>query len=173
MTLKRIEAQSLYDPLNQLGLIMKQGIPRTYIQFTADIVGAFVARNAVPQNELTDLIKTVHKQIEALGNQTSVSSRPAQRQPLKPAVPIKKSVTADHIICLEDGRKLKSLKRHLSTNYGLSPRDYRVKWGLPHDYPMVAANYAELRSKLAKDMGLGIDRRRPARLKVAVQQAAE
>jgi predicted transcriptional regulator len=123
-------------------------------QLTADIVSAFVANNAVEADQLGKLIEEVHI---ALVKAPTAAAAPA---PLTPAVPIKKSVTADYIISLEDGRKFKSLRRHLKGQYDMSPDEYRAKWGLPRDYPMVAPNYAKARSELARSMGLG--RKRPA-----------
>jgi predicted transcriptional regulator len=124
------------------------------IELTADIVSAYVSNNTVGSAELSGMIGDVH---DAL---TRASQRigPADREELRPAVTVKKSVTPDHIVCLEDGKKFKSLKRHLRTHYNLSPEEYREKWGLPHDYPMVAPNYAAARSQLAKQMGLGTRR---------------
>jgi predicted transcriptional regulator len=126
------------------------------IDLAADIVSAYVSNNTVPANELPALIASVHR---ALGN-TIGGPVEAAAEPLKPAVNPKKSVFPDYIVCLEDGKKFKSLKRHLRTHYNLSPEDYREKWGLPADYPMVAPNYAAARSALAKKMGLGQQRRR-------------
>jgi predicted transcriptional regulator len=111
------------------------------------IVSAYVANNNVPPSELPDLIRTVH---EALMN----PGEAAPERP-EPAVPIKKSIRPDYIVCLEDGKKLKMLKRHLRTSFGLSPDEYRTKWALPSDYPMVAPKYAKTRSELAKKIGLG------------------
>ncbi|RUU25157.1 MAG: MucR family transcriptional regulator [Mesorhizobium sp.] len=120
------------------------------IELTADIVSAYVSKNPVPLGELPALIGQVHAALKG-----TVGGSPAEPEALKPAVPIKKSVTPDYIISLEDGKKFKSLKRHLSTHYGLTPDEYRAKWGLPADYPMVAPNYAAARSALAKTIGLG------------------
>lgn len=121
------------------------------IDLTADVVSAYVSNNPVPVADLPSLIGQVHAALKSLeGGATEV-----QPEPLAPAVPIKKSVTPDYIVCLEDGKKFKSLERHLSTQYGLSPDEYRAKWKLPADYPMVAPNYAAARSALAKTMGLG------------------
>lgn len=125
----------------------------------AEIVSAYVSNNSVPASDLPGLISDVHS---ALVRVTSASS-PAPVEALKPAVPTRKSVTSDYIVCLEDGKKFKSLKRHLRTQYNMSPDDYREKWGLGTDYPMVAPNYAKARSKLAKEMGLGQQRRRKAK----------
>ncbi|MGQ3675401.1 MucR family transcriptional regulator [Xanthobacter sp. TB0139] len=128
-----------------------------HIDFTADIVAAYVSNNSVAANDLPALIESVHR---ALGQLGTPSAPPAEE--LKPAVPIKKSVTPDYIICLEDGKKFKSLKRHLRTSYGMTPDAYREKWGLPKDYPMVAPAYAAARSELAKNMGLGQSRKKAA-----------
>ena len=125
------------------------------IGLTADIVSAFVSNNSIVAGDLPNLIGEIHG---ALSRAASHGAEPV-REDLKPAVAVKKSVTANHIICLEDGKKFKSLKRHLRTHYDMSPEDYREKWGLPHDYPMVAPNYASARSNLAKKMGLGQRRR--------------
>ena len=121
-------------------------------ELTADVVSAYVSNNPVPMTELPSLIADVYK---ALGDTSpnEQASAPAERP--KPAVPIKKSVTPDYIICLEDGKQFKSLKRHLSSRYNMTPEEYRARWNLPPDYPMVAPNYAAARSKLARDMGLG------------------
>lgn len=121
------------------------------IELTADVVSAYVSNNSVPAGELPALIGEVHAALKG----TASDAAPGKPEALKPAVPIKKSVTPDYIISLEDGKKFKSLKRHLSTHYGLTPDEYRAKWGLPADYPMVAPNYAAARSALAKTMGLG------------------
>ena len=121
---------------------------------TAQIVSAHVANNTVQPDALPGLIQSVFKTLAAAGKE---SPEPVK---LEPAVPIKRSVFADHIVCLEDGKKLKMLKRHLRTAYGLSPEEYRAKWGLPADYPMVAPNYAAQRSAFAKKIGLGRGRSR-------------
>jgi len=128
----------------------------TYIELTAEIVSAYVSNNSVPAGDLQSLISQVHSAL------TRVSSghADAPNEPLKPAVSVKKSITADHIVCLEDGKKFKSLKRHLRTQYSMTPEQYREKWSLAPDYPMVAPNYAAARSQLAKQMGLGQQRRR-------------
>ena len=126
------------------------------IDLAADIVSAYVSNNTVPVADLPALIADVHR---ALSNTTQGMNEPAP-EPLKPAVNPKKSVFPDFIVCLEDGKKFKSLKRHLRTHYDLTPGEYRQKWGLPADYPMVAPNYAAARSALAKKMGLGQQRRR-------------
>ena len=128
---------------------------RNVIDLTAEIVAAYVAKNAVAQAELPKLINEVHRALTGVAGGVPLREEAAEA---KPAVTIKKSLTADYLICLEDGKKFKSLKRHLRTHYNLSPEDYREKWGLPHDYPMVAPNYAQARSQLAKKMGLGMRR---------------
>ena len=127
-----------------------------FIELTADIVSAYVSNNSVPASDLSDLINQVHV---ALVRVSSGQSE-VQPEPLKPAVAVKKSITPDYIVCLEDGKKFKSLKRHLRTQYNMTPEQYREKWALPPDYPMVAPNYAAARSQLAKQMGLGQQRRR-------------
>jgi len=131
----------------------------TLIELAADIVSAYVSNNAVPSGDLTALIGDVYAALK----KTAAGEPVAAPEPLKPAVPVKKSITDDYIICLEDGKKFKSLKRHLRTHYNLSPEQYREKWGLPADYPMVAPKYAEARSQLAKKMGLGQQRRKRSR----------
>lgn len=128
----------------------------SYIELAAGIVSAYVSNNSVPASDLPTLINEVHS---ALLRVTS-GIAPAVVETPKPAVPAKKSVTNDYIVCLEDGRKFKSLKRHLRTQFNMSPDEYREKWGLAPDYPMVAPNYAKARSNLAKQMGLGQQRRR-------------
>jgi predicted transcriptional regulator len=129
------------------------------IEMTADIVSAYVGNNAVGAAELPALIQAVHGALKGV----STAMEPVEVAPKEPAVPIKRSVTPEFLICLEDGRKFKSLKRHLRTKYNMSPEDYRAKWGLPKDYPMVAPNYAKARSDLAKQMGLGQGGRQMAR----------
>lgn len=121
------------------------------LRMTTDIVASFVANNKLSADELGDLIRSVHRTLSALSN--GAAEKPAERP--KPAAPVNKSVQHDYIICLEDGKKLKMLKRHLMTHYGMTPDDYRAKWGLPADYPMVAPAYAEQRRDLAKAIGLG------------------
>ena len=130
------------------------------IEMVSDIVSAYVAHNPVPVAELLRLIERVHATLTEIDGGGTVEAK----QELKPAVPVRKSVTDDHIVCLEDGKKFKSLKRHLRTKYNMSPEEYRAKWGLPKDYPMVAPNYAKARSELAKQMGLGQGGRKPARV---------
>lgn len=124
---------------------------RAPVELTTDIVSAYVSNNPVPAAALPDLIAIVATSLADLIS----AETPDQVEKQKPAVPIKKSVTPDYIISLEDGRKFKSLKRHLMANYGMTPDEYRAKWNLPSDYPMVAPNYATARSTLAKKLGLG------------------
>ena len=128
----------------------------TFIKLTAEIVSAYVSNNSVPSTDLPALIGQVHSALSRVSNGQGDTSF----EPPKPAVSVKKSITPDHIVCLEDGKKFKSLKRHLRTQYGMTPEQYREKWALPPDYPMVAPNYAAARSHLAKQMGLGQQRRR-------------
>ena len=120
------------------------------VELSAEIVSAYVSHNVVPATEVPALIESVFRALEE-----TQSGQPDGKTSEKPAVPFKRSVTDDYIICLEDGKKFKSLKRHLRTHFGLTPEQYRQKWGLPVDYPMVAPNYAAARSALAKQMGLG------------------
>lgn len=128
------------------------------VDLAAEIVAAYVGNNAVPSNELPALIKDVYGALaEAVGN-GEATEQPAEE--LKPAVPVRRSVTDDYIACLECGGKFKSLRRHLKSRHNLTPEEYRAKWGLPADYPMVAKNYRETRSQLAREMGLG---RRPGK----------
>ncbi|MGQ0456641.1 MAG: MucR family transcriptional regulator [Hyphomicrobium sp.] len=125
------------------------------VAITASIVAAFVSNNTVSSNEIPNLIADTHAALSRAAGRAA----PIEREDSKPKIAVKKSVMPDFIICLEDGKKFKSLKRHLRTHYNLSPEEYREKWGLPHDYPMVAPNYAQARSQLAKKMGLGTARR--------------
>jgi len=127
-----------------------------FIKLTADIVSAYVSNNSVPSADLPALIGHVHS---ALSRVSSGQIEPSSEPP-KPAVSVKKSITSDYLVCLEDGKKFKSLKRHLRTQYNMTPEQYREKWGLAPDYPMVAPSYAAARSHLAKQMGLGQQRRR-------------
>jgi predicted transcriptional regulator len=120
------------------------------LRMTAEVAAAYVGNNPLPAAQLPEVIKTIYSSISALDG-----GAPVGAAGLKPIVPIKKSIAPDYIICLEDGKKLKMLKRHLRTSYGMTPEEYRIKWGLPADYPMVAPNYAEQRSAFAKKIGLG------------------
>ena len=125
------------------------------LRMTADVVTAYVGNNTVAPTDLADVIRTVHASLrQAQASETAVSAAP------KPAVPVKKSITPDYLVCLEDGRELKMLKRHLRTTYNMTPDEYRAKWGLDADYPMVAPNYARRRSEFAKQIGLGQKRRK-------------
>ena len=127
------------------------------LELTTEIVASYVSNNTVSTADLPGVIKDVYKTLMGLGAEAVEAERP------KPAVSVKKSVTPDYIICLEDGKKLKMLKRHLKTAYDMSPEDYRERWGLPADYPMVAPNYAKHRSSLAKKIGLGTKPRKGGR----------
>ncbi|MEJ6788729.1 MucR family transcriptional regulator [Brevundimonas sp. BR2-1] len=129
------------------------------LEMTADIVSAYVGNNTVQATEVPGLISSIHAALTQVSN-GAVEPEPEIKDP---AVPVRKSITPDFLICLEDGRKFKSLKRHLRTKYNMSPEEYRAKWGLAKDYPMVAPNYAKARSDLAKSMGLGQGGRKPAR----------
>ncbi len=121
------------------------------IEMTAEIVASYVENNTISTTDLPALIQSVHRALHSV----SSGAEAVEAAPKEPAVPIRRSITPDFLICLEDGRKFKSLKRHLRTKYNMSPEDYRAKWGLAKDYPMVAPNYAKARSDLAKQMGLG------------------
>jgi len=121
------------------------------IDLSTEIVSAYVSHNALSVTDLPKLIADVHMALKGLRTNTA----PEPSEELKPAVPVRKSIAADYLICLEDGKKFKSLKRHLRTHYNMSPEEYREKWGLPADYPMVAPNYSATRSRLAMDNGLG------------------
>ncbi|MBO6947694.1 MAG: MucR family transcriptional regulator [Rhodospirillales bacterium] len=119
------------------------------LELTSEIVSAHASNNTVAANDLPQIIKDVYATLQNLGNDAQPEVRP------EPAVPVKKSITPDYIVCLEDGKQLKMLKRHLKTSYNMTPEEYRERWGLPADYPMVAPNYAKKRSSLAKKIGLG------------------
>src|SRR4249919_1347896 len=125
------------------------------LELTTEIVAAHVGNNPVAAAELPGLIQSVYRTLVSVGSSPAVTERP------KPAVPVKRSVFPDYIVCLEDGKKLKMLKRHLKTAYDMTPEAYRERWGLSADYPMVAPNYARQRSRLAKEIGLGTRARRP------------
>jgi len=135
------------------------------LEMTADIVSAYVSNNNVQAVEVPALISSIHAALIQVSN-GAVEPEPEVKDP---AVPVRKSITPDFLICLEDGRKFKSLKRHLRTKYNMSPEEYRAKWGLAKDYPMVAPNYAKARSDLAKSMGLGQGGRKPARAVTAAR----
>jgi predicted transcriptional regulator len=129
------------------------------IEMTAEIVAAYVENNTISTSDLPGLIQSVHRALSGI----STGTETVEVAPKEPAVPVRRSITPDHLVCLEDGRKFKSLKRHLRTKYNMSPEDYRAKWGLAKDYPMVAPNYAKARSELAKQMGLGQGGRQAAK----------
>jgi len=129
----------------------EQATDNVIVSLTAEVVSAYVMKNPVSPADLPKLIRDVHQSLSTLGDGDTV----APAEPLKPAVPVRKSVTPNYIVCLEDGKKFKSLKRHLGVHYNLTPDAYRQKWGLPADYPMVAPNYAAARSAMAKTIGLG------------------
>lgn len=129
------------------------------IEMTAEIVAAYVENNNISTGDLPALIQSVHRALSSVASGVEA----VEAAPKEPAVPVRRSITADFLICLEDGRKFKSLKRHLRTKYNMSPEDYRAKWGLAKDYPMVAPNYAKARSDLAKQMGLGQGGRQAAK----------
>jgi predicted transcriptional regulator len=134
---------------------MNDPAAKNFIDLTTTIVSAYVSNNPMPASDIPALIGQIHAAL--LRVSTGRTELPLE--PAKPAVPVKKSMTADYLICLEDGKRFKSLKRHLRTQYSMTPEQYRDKWGLPPDYPMVAPNYAVARSQLAKKMGLGQQRR--------------
>jgi predicted transcriptional regulator len=121
------------------------------LKLTSEIVAAYVSNNSISASELPSIIKSVHSALGGLGGAFQNEVQTSQ----KPAIPVKRSVNPDYIVCLEDGKKLKMLKRYLRSNYNLTPEEYRAKWGLPADYPMVAPNYAAQRSEFAKKIGLG------------------
>ncbi len=129
----------------------------TLNKLATQIVAAYVSKNIVQTDNVPALINSVYNALKSLGQSEQTQTKPVE---LKPAVPVKKSVTPDYIICLEDGKKLKMLKRHLSSTYGLTPNEYRTKWGLPSDYPMVCPNYAKTRSVMAVTIGLGTKSRK-------------
>jgi predicted transcriptional regulator len=139
----------------------ESGNDTSSLELVSRIVSAYVSKNSLPPSQLPLLIKTVHEALQSPGQAAS--------SPPEPAVPIKKSVTPDYVICLEDGKKLKMLKRHLRTSYDMSPDEYRKKWRLPSDYPMVAPKYAAKRSELARKIGLG----RKAGQKVRARKVAK
>ncbi|HYE48606.1 MAG TPA: MucR family transcriptional regulator [Azospirillaceae bacterium] len=121
------------------------------LRMTAEIVSAYVGKNPLPTQQIPEVINTVYSSLTGLNG----TPRDTQAEPPRPAVPVRKSVTPEYIVCLEDGKKLKMLKRHLRSTYNMTPDEYRAKWGLPADYPMVAPNYAAQRSEFAKKIGLG------------------
>ncbi len=138
------------------------------LEMTAAIASAFVSNNSVSQADLPSLIQSIYKTIADIGTGAPAEVAPAQ----SPAVSVRKSITSDYLICLEDGRQFKSLKRHLRTKFGMSPEEYRAKWGLPTSYPMVAPAYAEARSRMAKESGLGQGGRQAAKPAGRAKKAA-
>jgi len=150
------DASVAHDETPEIAAMAEDSGDSSYIALTANIVSAYVSNNSVPSADIPNLISQVHSALKRVsGGQATATA-----EPLKPAVSVKRSVTPEYIVCLEDGHKFKSLKRHLRTRYNMTPDQYREKWGLPADYPMVAPNYAAARSQLAKQMGLGQQRRR-------------
>jgi len=137
-------------------ITMSEPGSKGFVDLTASIVSAYVSNNPTTAAEIPGLISQIHAALVRVSN----SGAEPPPEPVKPAVSVKKSMTSDYLVCLEDGKRFKSLKRHLRTQYNMSPEQYREKWGLPADYPMVAPNYAVARSQLAKKMGLGQQRRR-------------
>ena len=135
---------------------MSETAPKGFVDLTASIVSAYVSNNATTAAEIPALISQIHAALVRVSN----GGADSVAEPAKPAVSVKKSMTSEYLVCLEDGKRFKSLKRHLRAQYNMSPEQYREKWGLPADYPMVAPNYAVARSQLAKKMGLGQQRRR-------------
>lgn len=137
-------------------MTMSETHPKGFVDLTASIVSAYVSNNPTTAAEIPGLISVIHAALQRVSH----GGPDTASEPAKPAVSVKKSMTPDHLVCLEDGKRFKSLKRHLRTQYNMTPEQYREKWGLPSDYPMVAPNYAVARSQLAKKMGLGQQRRR-------------
>lgn len=138
---------------------MSETPTKSFVDLTASIVSAYVSNNTTTAAEIPALISQIHAALLRV----STGSTETALEPVKPAISVKKSMTPDYLVCLEDGKRFKSLKRHLRTQYNMTPEQYREKWGLPADYPMVAPNYAVARSNLAKKMGLGQQRRRRGR----------
>ncbi len=138
---------------------MSDAAGKSFIELTANIVSAYLSNNPTPAAEIPNLISQVHGAL----SRVSSGRVEAPLEPAKPAVSLKKSIAPDYLVCLEDGKRFKSLKRHLRTQYSMTPEQYRDKWGLPPDYPMVAPNYAVARSQLAKKMGLGQQARKKSK----------
>lgn len=132
-----------------------EGRKADLLKLTSDIVTAYVGKNSVALNQVPELIRTVYSSLGSLTRPVGTPTAPAGAEAGKPAVPVKKSITPEYLVCLEDGKKLKMLKRHLRTVYNMTPEQYRTKWNLSSDYPMVAPKYAEQRSVFAKKIGLG------------------
>jgi predicted transcriptional regulator len=158
--------QNLYHAAEDKNIMSESATSPNYIELCADIVSAYVSNNSVPAADLPPLLQSVHAAL----TRTAQGQREEPRAELVPAVSVRKSITPDAIICLEDGKSFKSLKRHLRTTYDMTPEQYRAKWNLPADYPMVAPNYAQARSELAKTMGLGQQRKKG---KASVETATE
>jgi predicted transcriptional regulator len=156
----QILQQCVFAHSGKVGATIAMTDANNHVELAAEIVSAYVSNNSVPATELANLLSDVHTAILRVSTGVVIAPPP---EAAKPAVPPKKSITNDFIVCLEDGRKFKSLKRHLRTQYNMSPEQYREKWALPADYPMVAPAYAKARSALAKQMGLGQQRRRRAK----------
>jgi len=133
---------------------MTERVSPNLVELSIDIALSYLAGHRVPIEQIPNLLSCIYQGVERAASQADPEPSAGQ----EPAVPVKKSVTRDYIICLEDGRKYKSIKRHILKAYGLTPAEYRIKWGLPKDYPMVAPGYSEMRSALAKELGLGFDR---------------
>jgi predicted transcriptional regulator len=153
----RIEAaQDMRDEKPDKAQAMTDNAGKNFIDLTANIVSAYLSNNPTPASEIPGLINQIHAALVRV----STGAPQTPLEPAKPAVSVKKSMTPDYLVCLEDGKRFKSLKRHLRSQYNMTPEQYREKWGLPPDYPMVAPNYAVARSQLAKKMGLGQQRRR-------------
>ena len=145
-------AKAYYGNVKNVNTKSTEDLPHDdVLKMTAQIVAAYVGNNSVGGSQISELIKTVYSNLAGLKEDVELNDSVKQ----KPAVTVKRSITADYLICLEDGKKLKMLKRHLRTSYGLTPEEYRTKWGLSSDYPMVAPNYAKQRSAFAKKIGLG------------------
>jgi predicted transcriptional regulator len=151
-----ILSDPVFAGLSGEGATMTDAPGKNFIDLTANIVSAYLSNNPIPAAEIPGLISQIHAALVRV----SSGRTETPLEPTKPAVSIKKSISPDYIVCLEDGKRFKSLKRHLRTQYNMTPEQYRDKWGLPPDYPMVAPNYAVARSQLAKEMGLGQQRRR-------------
>ncbi len=134
---------------------MEERVPPNLVELSVDIAVAYLGSHAVPVDQLPGIIASIYQAVNQASNGVVVAATPARQEP---AVPIKKSVTPEYIVCLEDGRRYKSIKRHLMNAYGMTPADYRAKWNLPADYPMVAPGYSAMRSALAKELGLGFER---------------
>jgi predicted transcriptional regulator len=146
-----------------------KSVKTSLVDITAEIVSAYVSNNKVEAEALPEMIRKIHGTLETVYEESGYVNTGGENR--RPAVPINESIGDDYIICLEDGQSFKSLKRHLKSHYNLSPEEYRIKWGLPADYPMVAPNYAERRSQLAKQIGLG-HTAKVGRKKKATDQAA-